>query len=338
MFDLLGLDVCAAAWASLDSKQIESSGAEVPGPSVLPRALPSGRAKTKALEKDLQGLGRLFGDLDTDSDEEEEVELPPKQGQASSSSQAVLPPGTKAKKEKKKDKESFQIGDLVRSGLEQSQRASDLFPLAMLTMIMKQEGGRRRKKEQRNELLGGSSSDSESGTESFQKSGMKAVVSLNRMHQRIHERPSRVCAEFEREVVEELGIVSGQSWTLKDYDRRQPWGKFKGLLRCAQMDVAAYELIRNGEPDAAAAQLAQNLKAKVQAVLQQGDWSAAWLLTGLPDALTRRDFAGTKSEMAIVSGYLDAVGKLKKKVRETTQGNNVDDDEVEDGVARGPKK
>ena len=165
-------------------------------------------------------------------------------------------------------------------------------------------------------LLGGTSSDSGSEDGDFTKAGMKAVVTLNRLHKRIRERPSRVIAEFEK----------------------QSWGKYKGLFRCAVMDAAAYELLRGGESQAAAAQLAQNMKAKLQAVLQGGDWNAAWLLTGLADPLQRREFAGTKEEMAVVSGYLEALSKLKKKVRESNQGSQEDDLDAEEGGGRPPKK
>ena len=102
------------------------------------------------------------------------------------------------------------------------------------------------------------------------------------------------------------------------------------------MDAAAYELLRNGDYEIAAAQLV-NMKAKQQAVIQQGDWSSAWLLTGLPDPLQRREFAGSKQEMAVVSGYLKAIHDLKKKVRESG-GSTVTEDDDEEGGAKPPKK
>ena len=43
------------------------------------------------------------------------------------------------------------------------------------------------------------------------------------------------------------------------------------------MDVAAYEQLRAGNHEVAAAQLVQNMKAKLQSVLQGGDWASAWL-------------------------------------------------------------
>ena len=69
------------------------------------------------------------------------------------------------------------------------------------------------------------------------------------------------------------------------------------------------------------------MKAKVQAVLQQGDWSAAWLLTGLADPLAKKEFGGTKEELAVVSGYMDALAKLRKRMKETGHGGGAADDE-----------
>ena len=94
------------------------------------------------------------------------------------------------------------------------------------------------------------------------------------------------------------------------------------------MDVEVYELLRSNQPDVATAQVIQNLKSKLQAVMQGGDWGSAWLLTGLPDPLTKRDFAGTRQEMSVISGYLDAVHRLQKRVRESKgPGNHHAEDE-----------
>ncbi|CAE7383354.1 unnamed protein product, partial [Symbiodinium microadriaticum] len=92
------------------------------------------------------------------------------------------------------------------------------------------------------------------------------------------------------------------------------------------MDVAVYESLRAGDSEVAAAQVVQNLKAKLQSVLQGGDWSAAWLLTGLPDPLARREFGGSKEEMSIISGYVEALHKLQKRVRESQSRGHADEE------------
>jgi hypothetical protein len=102
------------------------------------------------------------------------------------------------------------------------------------------------------------------------------------------------------------------------------------------MDVAVYEMMRKGAYQEATAQIAQNIKAKHQSVLQQGDWSAAWLLTGLADPLQRRKFAGSNEEMSIVSGYIEALARVEKKVQETKGPvTKVSDDEEDENAAPG---
>ena len=76
-------------------------------------------------------------------------------------------------------------------------------------------------------------------------------------------------------------------------------------------------MIRAGQHDSAAAQVIQNLKSKVQSVLSNGDWQTAWLLCGLQDPLQRKEFGGTKEEMSVISGYINSLHKLKKKMKES---------------------
>lgn len=218
---------------------------------------------------------------------------------------------------------------LMGQGSGSSSGNMDLTPLLLMKLLDLDAGKSRKKKKSRRQddsSSGGSDSDI-SGAEGRTK-GMKAVKHLHAMQQKIVNRPRKIIREFEREVVEDLGVVGGQSWTLKDWVRRQPWNKFKGLQRCAFMDVAAIELLRQDQPDAACAQLIQNLKAKVQCTLQMGDWTAGWLMTGLPDPLAKKDFAGTKQEMSVISGYLSAVARLKKEVKEAELSSHQEEDDA----------
>ncbi|CAE7356915.1 unnamed protein product [Symbiodinium natans] len=154
------------------------------------------------------------------------------------------------------------------------------------------------------DLLGGTSSGSSDDEEGDGKRGMKAVVTLRKLREEIHRRPRRVWENFEKEMREELGVIPGQAWTVRDYLKRQNWGRFKGLYRCAEV------------------------KQKMQAVLHQGDWSTAWLLTGLSDPLQKKEWAGSKEEMAVISGYQEAVLKLRKKVSEAQGRAEAEEDEA----------
>ena len=316
-----------ACWRAAGAKDLESSEADAQP------AAAGKKSSKKGLSQELRDLSHLFGDGDdSESDEDDEIG---QATQAAASSSRVLPPGAPSKgrgleEPKKKKKQEIDVQALLADGLAKGQSASEMLPLALLAMVVKKG---KESKAKSSSHHGGFSSDSESDEADFSKSGMKAVVSLNKLHARIKNRPAKIYQEFEREIVEDMGIVAGQAWTIRDYLKKQAWGKFKGIFRCAVMDAAAYEMLRAGETESATAQLAQNMKAKLQAVMSGGDWEAGWLLTGLADPLSRREFAGSKQEMAVVSGYLEALSKLKKKVREAGQGNHGDEEDDEGGTS-----
>ena len=173
----------------------------------------------------------------------------------------AVPKQTRRRREKKGEKE----GELDLKRL-LSQDSGKMMQLMMMSLLMEKSDKKKQKARSFHELRGSSSSESSGSEDEVAGKGMKAVLTLQQLHRQVHRKPLRVCQLFEKEVTEELGIVAGQAWTLKDYIKKQNWGRYKGLQRCAVMDVAAYELIRAGKPDIAAAQLVHNMKAKIQAV------------------------------------------------------------------------
>jgi hypothetical protein len=150
---------------------------------------------------------------------------------------------------------------------------------------------------------------------SLLKKGLSHMRNLNRLKQRVKTRPRRIWRKFEDSVKEELGIGPGEPWTLRSWSRRINWGKFKGLRRCMEMQISVYELLKAGAADVARAQTVQNIKALRQSVLSGGDWTTAWLLTGLTDPTQRREFAGDEGEMSAITSYLGAMAELKKKLK-----------------------
>ena len=69
-----------------------------------------------------------------------------------------------------------------------------------------------------------------------------------------------------------------------------------------------------------------------------GEWQTAWLLTGLADPLQlRRDWAGSKEEMSIVSGYVKALTDLKKRMKEISASSGQGDDDPDDHAASNRK-
>ncbi|CAE7906252.1 unnamed protein product [Symbiodinium sp. KB8] len=326
---------CEEAWAVAE-KNIGSSGAEAPREER--RRGKHGTRASASLEKGFAGLASMFTAPGSDSEESEDED----DGEQARSSREFLPPGMssakgeKPKTDRAKPKTTMDPQDLLAAGVASGQSAQELMPLVMMSYLLSEKGKKSKKGRKRRDEgpLGGSSSDDSEDDEDFGKKGLKAVNALHRLNKRIQDNPRKIYMDFEREIIEELGVVGGQPRSVRDYLRRQPWGKFRGIQRCAVQDAAAYELLRSGKTEAAKAQLVQNMKSKIQMVLQQGDWSSAWLLTGLPDPLTKREFGGSKEELAVVSGYIDALAKLRKRVKETSANNLADEDEEAGGHHR----
>ena len=323
--DLPPFSACERAWKKAGKDELASSEAEAPKAATRKKG-------PKSLVEDLQDLRALYrgaGDSDEDETEDDGGELPFKKS-------GFLPPGGKPAKgsketgergARKAKEDEIDLNKMIKKGIEAGQSPSEMMPMMMMMMLMNQQkpkGSRRGKAS--GSILGGSDSETSGSDDDFRGKGMKAVAQLHKLQEQIKRRPRRICEQFEKEVVEELGVVKGAQWTLRDYVRKQQWGKFKGIYRCAMMDVAVYESLRAGDSEVAAAQVVQNLKAKLQSVLQGGDWSAAWLLTGLPDPLARREFGGSKEEMSIISGYVEALHKLQKRVRESQSRGHADEE------------
>ena len=281
--DLPSFSVCRAAWKKAPQEELVSSDAEM----IKKRSPP---AVSSRLSRDLKGLDKLLaGDVSDDDDEEDD------ETEAEGSQAGYLAPGASRKKlqaskgKKKKEKpQTLDLQTLLQAGVASGSEPRDLLTMMVLNQLVNQQakGSKQKKKKKRasssNELLGGSSSDSSaSGDSDHSDRGLKAVSSLHRLHEKIQKKPKRVCQIFEAECIKELGVVPGQAWTMRDFVKKQPRGRFKGLFRCAIMDVAtSYELLRAGKADIAAAPTVQNLKSKMQAVLAGGDWEAAWLQRG----------------------------------------------------------
>lgn len=209
----------------------------------------------------------------------------------------------KAMKTSRKSKEEKSPDPLMSQGMAAGQSPSELMPMMMMAYMVtqqKRDNKRSCRGREADDSLGGSSSESSGSDLDRSSSGMKAVTALRRLHRQIRRHPKRIIRDFEKELIKELGVVPGQAWSAKDYMRQQPWGKFRGMQRCTMI---------------------QGMKAQLQAVLQGGDWSSAWLLTGLQDPIHRKEWAGSQHEMAVVSGYMKSLHKLKKQAKDAQQAS-----------------
>ncbi len=257
-------------------------------------------------------LGQLYTaqeEEESSEDEEKEATLVP----------GFRPPGGVVPPKKPKSKPAapaLDITGLIGHAMTTGAPLSDLTPLLLLDFMQKQ-GANRGHGRGGSSSGGGSVAESSSGEENesgMLKSGMKAIRNIEKMRSRVYKDPTGIVKRFESEIQRELGIVPGAPWMVLDWIRKLQWGKFKGIYRTAVMDVAVYELLRQNKKGEALAQLVQNLKAKRQCVLQQGERSTAWLLTGLQDPLESKHFAGEAVEMATVAAYTKALRELRTRV------------------------
>ena len=56
--------------------------------------------------------------------------------------------------------------------------------------------------------------------------------------------------------------------------------------------------------------------------LSGGDWTQAWLLTGLEDPISAPTFAGDEDETAAVAGYTAGMAELAKRVTKLRKEEN----------------
>ena len=88
-----------------------------------------------------------------------------------------------------------------------------------------------------------------------------------------------------------------------------------------------YEAMRKGNHQEAVAQLIANMRAKQQVALDSGDWTNAWLLTGLQDRTERAKWAGTPTDMSAIAAYRKADKELRLRLGDAKPPNVSDDDD-----------
>jgi hypothetical protein len=195
---------------------------------------------------------------------------------------------------------------MIASGKDTSQ----LMPLLMLQMLDKPAAGTGLSSQNSEEL--DDEDDDFQLARDMEYRGLKAIRGVQALGKKIKADPMSIIRAFEKSVRNELGTVNGQAWTLKHWIDSQNWGRFQSIRRGALQDAAVYEFLRRGQTKPALAQVAQNLKSKLQAVMDDGDWTQAWHLTGLP-TVGKKEFAGTEDELSIIVGYEKQMMEIRKR-------------------------
>jgi hypothetical protein len=147
-----------------------------------------------------------------------------------------------------------------------------------------------------------------------QGSGLKQMRELEAIGAGIAHHSESLYQQFEAECMRDMGVEPGMPWSLREWRRRQPFGKFTTLARCAEQDAIVYQLLAQGKVKHSRAQLAQNLRSKSQCAMDGGRWDHAWFLTGQVDPIGKRNFAAPESQIAAIAGYVSAFQKLRSNL------------------------
>ena len=148
----------------------------------------------------------------------------------------------------------------------------------------------------------------------FKAVALKQMRELEAIRAGIAHHSESLYQQFEAECMRDMGVEPGMPWSLREWRRRQPFGKFTTLARCAEQDVIVYQLLAQGKVKHARAQLAQNLRSKSQCAMDGGRWDHAWFLTGQVDPIGKKIFAAPESQIAAIAGYVSAVQKLRSNL------------------------
>jgi hypothetical protein len=134
---------------------------------------------------------------------------------------------------------------------------------------------------------------------------------LDAISRAIRPHSQQVWESLEADARTELGVEPGMVWSLMEWKRRQPMGRLTTLNRCITQDILAYQWSAQGNHAACRAQLAQNIRSKMQTVYDQGLWTHGWHLCGAVDPCARKAFAAPITQISAVADYVAAMTKLR---------------------------
>ena len=333
-------ETCWASWGELAKEVLVSSEAEKPKAT----AAAASSKKVSGLQEDLANLSQMFDweDLSSsDSESGSEVlaakrsknksgHLPPGgQRGAASSSQSRQP------SDRPKDPDMAKVvKKLMMKGMTEGQSPSELLPYMMMSMMLdqKEKSKHRRRGRRDRDSPGGSSSEGSASDDSDHKSGMRAVTSLHKLQKKITRHPKSIVKDFERQVVEELGVVEG----LLDADGLCEASAVGQVSRDLPLCLHGRSCLRTpqrrsnrGRPGPIGPE-PQGEDPERDSRWQLGDSMAVnWNCRSFEPIL-----GGSKEEMSVVSEYVNQLAKLKKRVKEASQQDKGGADEEDEGAHR----
>ena len=272
------------------SKRRRSSGESISAPNASPSKVAEGNVAFSRVTELIGNSGRLQGFYDDETDSEGDLDLlNPTEVGAPAAAAGVNDGG---------------MSELVKSGALSGKDAIFLrLAEKMLTFL---DGVSLN--------VGGSPSDTLAidPSDPFGNYGLKAVMDLHRLADKIKFRPAGIYNGLYSEATEEMWVEKGEPLNMDKHRRSVNFRKYQSLNRCAAMMVSLLRLFRRGQVEQAHAQCAQCYRALLQAGLDEGDWSNDWHLTGLKDPVTKKESGCPPSQMAVIAKYPKAMAELRK--------------------------
>ena len=147
----------------------------------------------------------------------------------------------------------------------------------------------------------------------------------------MRKNPMKHVRRYIKEVEYHLGASAETAYNLSDFTRKLNWGNQRTLLRVHFALSEILQTLLKNQPEQAALELVQLLRAVHQTNLDRGSWRASWLLLRYADPIETPKFWGEPQDLERVAGYLNALQKLEKRAKGLGKGDQ------EEGGGKGKK-
>jgi hypothetical protein len=159
----------------------------------------------------------------------------------------------------------------------------------------------------------------------------QAMKEYRRGHKAMRKNLTKHVRRYIKEVEYHLGASAETAYNLSDFTRKLNWGNQRTLLRVHFALSEILQTLLKNQPEQAALELVQLLRAVRQTNLDRGSWRASWLLLRYADPIETPKFGGEPQDLERVAGYLNALQKLEKRAKGLGKGDQ------EEGGGKGKK-
>jgi hypothetical protein len=169
-------------------------------------------------------------------------------------------------------------------------------------------------------------------------SGHKAFRRVHKLKQRVYTQPEEVVNQYLTELVDRMGIETGDAWAVWQYTQKLPWGRNQGLMRAHFHASHCLQLSLRGQHRCAQAYLVQLCRALYQVALDRGSWETASLFLPRTDPAQRDMWGGTEQELEAAAAYNEAMRKMRQNHPSEWRPQQDNKDKEPKGKGKGKSK